>query len=81
MQHGAVVRQTEWIPNGTLYFEELPVGVYDVRVEGVGIIAVVKRGMTVTPNRTTVDIVPLQSGNGVRVVEYTNDANAEAADA
>ena len=70
LRDGAVVKQTEagvssLPPNFTL-----PVGVYDVRVEGDGVVTMIKRGVHVTPDDSTKVIAPMRLGQGVRAVEY-----------
>jgi hypothetical protein len=67
---GAVLRQTETGLNSNVRFP-LPVGLYDVRLEGDGMETLVKRGIHVTANETT-QIVggPMRAGTGVRIVEY-----------
>lgn len=67
---GAVVKQQEVEVSGLPPNFTLPVGVYDVRVEGAGIVTVVKRGVHVTAKASTKVIAPMRPGQGVRIVEY-----------
>ena len=67
---GAVVKQKELEVSGLPQNFTLPVGVYDVRLEGDGIMTLVKRGVHVTEKDSTKIIAPLRPGQGIRVVEY-----------
>jgi hypothetical protein len=67
---GAVVKQQEVEVSGLPPNFTLPVGVYDVRVEGDGIVTVVKRGVHVTAKDSTKVIAPMRPGKGLRIVEY-----------
>lgn len=49
---------------------KLPVGLYDVRVEGDGVKSLTKRGINATPNETTELSFPVQKGEGAKVIEY-----------
>jgi hypothetical protein len=50
--------------------QDSPVGVYDVRVEGDGIVTEMKRGVTLAgPKNMTLDFI-VRPGQGVHVVEY-----------
>jgi len=50
--------------------QDSPVGVYDVRVEGDGIVTEMKRGITLAgPKNMTLDFI-VRPGQGVHVVEY-----------
>lgn len=56
--------------------QDSPVGAYDVRVEGEGIVTEVKRGVTLAgPKNMTLDFI-LRPGQGVHVVEYATGALA-----
>jgi hypothetical protein len=50
---------------------QLPVGVYDVRIEGEGIITEVKRGILVTAGNQNEIWFSLQLGEGIHIVEYS----------
>jgi hypothetical protein len=67
---GAVVKQQEVEVSGLPPNFTLAVGVYDVRVEGDGMMTVVKRGVHVTPQGSTKVIAPMRPGQGVRTIEY-----------
>ena len=67
---GAVVKQHEVEVSGLPPNFTLPVGVYDVRVEGDGMVTVVKRGVHVMAKDSTRVIAPMRPGQGVRIVEY-----------
>jgi len=70
LRDGAVVKQQEVEVSGLPPNFTLPVGVYDLRVEGDGIVTLVKRGVHVTAKDSTKVIAPLRPGQGVRTVEY-----------
>lgn len=70
IQDGAIVKQfEEWI-NAAESFQVEP-GIYDVRLEGEGLVTLVKRGVTASEGHT-VNVIggPLRAGEGVQVVEY-----------
>jgi hypothetical protein len=52
------------------YGYNLPVGTYDVRVEGEGAITVVKYGIAVTSAAGRQILFDLRSGQGVKIFEY-----------
>lgn len=68
--NGAVIRQHEVEISGLQPNFTLPVGVYDVRVEGDGMVTVVKRGIHVMASNSTKVITPMRPGQGVRTIEY-----------
>ncbi|HLG13459.1 MAG TPA: hypothetical protein VJH03_02895 [Blastocatellia bacterium] len=70
LRDGAVVKQQEVEVSGLPPNFTLPVGVYDVRVEGDAIVTVVKRGVHVTAKDSTKVIAPMRPGQGVRTIEY-----------
>lgn len=70
LRDGAVVKQQEVEVSGLPPNFTLPVGVYDVRVEGDGVVTLVKRGVHVTANDSTKVIAPMRPGQGARTVEY-----------
>ncbi|MCI0661503.1 MAG: carboxypeptidase-like regulatory domain-containing protein [Acidobacteria bacterium] len=49
----------------------LPAGIYDIRVEGDGMLTLVKRGILVKAGETT-EIIggPMRVGTGVKIIEY-----------
>jgi hypothetical protein len=49
---------------------QIPTGIYDVRVEGDGIVTEIKRGIRLTAGNTTSLQFQLRSGEGLHVVEY-----------
>ena len=70
LMDGAVVKQQEIEISGLPQNFTLPVGVYDIRVEGDGVVTLVKRGLHVTPKGSTKVFAPMRPGQGVRTVEY-----------
>lgn len=62
LKDGTVVQQTEVEVSGLPPNFTVPVGVYDVRVEGDGMVTVVKRGVHVTPDGSTKVIAPCGRG-------------------
>jgi hypothetical protein len=70
IKDGSVFRQQESHINNSARFA-VPVGLYDVRLEGAGMETLVKRGIHVLEGQTT-DVIggPMQAGTGIRVVEY-----------
>lgn len=70
LSDGAVVKQDEVEVSGLPPNFTLLVGVYDVRVEGDGMVTIVKRGVHVTAKDSTKVIAPMRPGQGVRIVEY-----------
>jgi hypothetical protein len=65
MKDGAVVKQKETGMSDVPVNFTLPVGVYDVRVEGDGVSTVMKRGVNVTPNDSTNLLPAMRAGQGV----------------
>jgi hypothetical protein len=70
LRDGAVVKQQEVEVSGLPPNFTLPVGIYDVRVEGEGIATLVKRGVHVTEKGSTKLISAMRPGQGARVIEY-----------
>jgi hypothetical protein len=70
---GAIVYQGETTttenPNTVSVGEDLTSGVYDVRVEGDGIVTEMKRGVTLAGSNMTLNFV-VRPGQGAHVVEY-----------
>jgi hypothetical protein len=71
LKDGSVVKQREVGVSDLPPSWSLPVGIYDVRVEGDGMVAVTKRGVHVTPNDGTDVRVPMRAGQGVCECKYT----------
>ncbi len=74
-EDGRVVDQNEKLlvraPNVvSLALDDLPAGLYDVRVEGDGLVTEVKRGVWVFAGRDSELNFVLRPGSGVHVVEY-----------
>lgn len=75
IRDGSIFFQEETIttesPNvASVGSQDSPVGVYDVRVEGDGIVTEMKRGVTLAgPKNMTLNFV-VRPGEGVHVVEY-----------
>ena len=71
---GAIVKQTEMMGWGNIQFQVLPVGIYDVRLEGDGVETIVRRGIHVTAgDKTDVIVGPMRAGKGVKIIEYATD--------
>lgn len=81
IRDGKIVLQDEKPPNcpegkcrATIWSADkgylLAPGSYDVRVEGVGAITVVKNGVAVNPLETRELTFDLKPGQGVRIIEY-----------
>jgi len=70
IKDGAVIKQAERITNSNVGFE-LPPGLYDLRLEGDGMVTLVKRGLHVKAGERT-DVIggPMRAGSGARIVEY-----------
>jgi hypothetical protein len=69
IQDGAIVTQTEvWVGNDEGIW--LDPGVYDVRLEGEGVVTLVKRGVTITAVQQRLIGGPLRPGEGLHIVEY-----------
>ena len=74
LRSGQIVNQGETLVaggNSALKLGELPVGTYDVRVEGEGIMTEVKRGVRVFEGRQAPVEFVIRPGKGVRIVEYS----------
>jgi hypothetical protein len=72
IRDGRIVEQQE-LPLTTgrdLQGDSIPPGVYDVRVEGQGLVTEVKRGIHVFAGQKTELTFDLRAGQGVRIVEY-----------
>jgi hypothetical protein len=68
---GNVVQQEEIHLTSGAAFHKLPVGTYDVRVEGDGLVTLVKRGIQVRDDQSTNVIGgPMTPGRGVKTIEY-----------
>lgn len=74
LRDGALVKQSEISVGGFPYSSLLPVGSYDVRAEGDGIVTLEKRGIHVTPGDITSVRMVLRAGQGVHIVEYAAGA-------
>jgi hypothetical protein len=69
IQDGVIVTQTEvWVGNNGSFWPDP--GVYDVRLEGEGVVTLVKRGVTITAEQQTLIGGPLRAGEGLHIVEY-----------
>lgn len=66
---GEVVAQKEQPIGGYVSFD-VPVGVYDVRAEGDGVVTEVKRGVQVFDRKDTTLYFDLKAGQGARIIEY-----------
>jgi hypothetical protein len=70
-----IVRQEETHLGNSVTITLLPPGTYDVRIEGVGVVTLLKRGIQVSAhNNTAVVGGPIEAGKGVHVVEYSTAA-------
>jgi hypothetical protein len=70
IREGQVVAQKESNLNSTAGFAVSP-GLYDVRMEGDGMVTLVKRGIHVFDNQTMQAIEgPMRAGLGAHIVEY-----------
>jgi hypothetical protein len=75
IRDGEVIRQEEvvlWSTNDQLVLFRTPAGLYDVRVEGEGVITEVKQGIHVFPKGegdTSLHFI-MRPGQGVHIVEY-----------
>lgn len=74
INNGAVIKQTEKNLSFAQGFDQLPVGTYEVRCEGEGMVTVVKRGILVLAKSATEVQCHMTSGQGVHVVEYATGA-------
>lgn len=70
IKDGMVIKQTEIQLNANTGFA-LPAGLYDLRVEGDGMVTLVKRGILVKAGERT-DVIggPMSAGAGAHIVEY-----------
>ena len=66
---GVVEEGESVVPSGRRFSDVAP-GVYDVRVEGAGIVTQVKRGVHVTANQTLNLEFVLRPGSGAEVTQY-----------
>ena len=71
LKDGAVVKQKEVGMSDVPVNFTLPVGVYDVRVEGDEVTTVIKRGAHVTPGDSTNLLPAMRSGQGVCECKYS----------
>ncbi len=71
LKDGAVIKQKELGMSDVPANFTLPVGVYDVRVEGDEVTAVTKRGIHVTPDDLTNVLPAIRSGQGVCDCKYS----------
>lgn len=71
LKDGAVVKQKEVGMSDVPLNFTLPVGVYDVRVEGDEVTTVIKRGVHVTPSDSTNLLPSMRSGQGVCECKYS----------
>ena len=71
LKDGAVVKQKEVGMSDVPVNFTLPVGVYDVRVEGDEVTTVFKRGVHVTPGDSTNLLPAMRSGQGVCECKYS----------
>jgi hypothetical protein len=70
IRDGEVTAQQECHLNSSVRFELAP-GLYDVRVEGDGMVTMVKRGIHVFEGKSTETLAgPMRAGTGAHVVEY-----------
>ena len=70
IKDGEVMKQTEALLNSNARFSLTP-GLYDLRLEGDGMITLVKRGIHVTYGEKTAIIGgPMRAGSGVKTIEY-----------
>lgn len=70
---GEIVSQTEHLKKPMTWgvsLKDLAPGLYDIRVEGDGVVTEVKRGIHVFGDTSTKVQVVLQPGEGIHVVEY-----------
>ncbi|MEK7832927.1 MAG: carboxypeptidase-like regulatory domain-containing protein [Acidobacteriota bacterium] len=70
IKDGKVINQTEILLNANTGFA-LSAGLYDLRVEGDGMVTLVKRGIQVNAGqRTDVIAGPMRAGAGAHIIEY-----------
>ena len=70
IRDGSVIQQSETVLPSAKSVDQLPLGAYDVRVEGDGLMTEVKRGVQVNAdNRLELHFV-MRPGQGVHIVEY-----------
>ncbi len=70
LKDGAIVNQSETVVPRTYQFHGLTAGLYDVRVEGDGLVTSVKRGVRVFAGQTLQLQFVLTPGQGARIVDY-----------
>ena len=74
--HGAIVRQYEALLEGSVgngankILDELPAGIYNVRVEGDGVVTEEKHGVQVFAGKDGSLIFVVRPGKGAHIVEY-----------
>ena len=68
---GAVAYAREWALRTPGRLFVLPAGVYDIRVEGEGIVTEVKRGIQVFAGRDQGVVFNFKAGEGLHMVEYS----------
>ncbi len=71
LKDGSVLKQKEIGISDIPASWRLPVGVYDVRVEGDGVMTVSKSGIHITPKESTDLQVPMRPGQGMCECKYT----------
>jgi hypothetical protein len=74
---GKVVKSTETRTNteyNPVQWGVLPIGIYEVKIEGEGAETFVKRGIILTHNNTTQVTFPLKAGQGIHIIEYPTGA-------
>ncbi len=70
IKNGEIVRQSENNIASVPLRWGIPVGAYDLRVEGQGMLTLVKRGIQITTGGNNVIRAPMRPGQGARVIEY-----------
>lgn len=68
---GKVAAQSEINMDSLQIFNDLPVGIYEVRAEGAGLGSIVKRGVAVTAKGDTEVRFLMKAGKGATVIEYS----------
>lgn len=71
LRDGSVLKQKETGMSDVPVNFDLPVGVYDVRVEGDAVTTVIKRGIHVTAGDSTNVLPAMRSGTGVCDCKYS----------
>ena len=76
IRDGRIVQQSEANLTTSIDFntDSIKPGVYDVRVEGEGLVTEVKRGVHAFAGQKTEITFQVQSGKGVHIVEYATGA-------